>query len=90
MQLGIDVSYHNGKIDWQAVKAAGVKFVIARCGYGYKNKWTVSIDETFLENYHKAKENNLLVGTYFYSYALTSEETKNKGKDFLLFLLKKG
>ena len=29
---GIDVSYHNGKIDWVKAKAAGVDYAIVRCG----------------------------------------------------------
>ena len=32
--LGIDVSHHQGKIDWEAVAADGVGFAILRCGYG--------------------------------------------------------
>ena len=32
--FGIDVSKHNGTIDWNRVKAAGVKFAILRAGYG--------------------------------------------------------
>ena len=32
---GIDVSVHNGKIDWQKVRAAGIDFAILRAGYGY-------------------------------------------------------
>lgn len=31
---GIDVSEHNGKIDWAKVKADGIDFAIIRCGYG--------------------------------------------------------
>ena len=88
MQLGIDISYHNGQVDFEAVKAKGVKFVIIRCGYGYKNKWTISIDDNFLDNYYKAKKNNLLVGTYFYSYALAPEEAKNEGEEVKDFLMK--
>lgn len=30
----IDVSYHNGTIDWEKVKASGVQGAILRCGYG--------------------------------------------------------
>ena len=30
----IDVSYHNGVIDWEKVKAAGIEGAILRCGYG--------------------------------------------------------
>ncbi|WP_288168073.1 GH25 family lysozyme, partial [Ruminococcus sp. CAG:379] len=31
---GIDVSVHNGDIDWQKVKADGIVFAIIRAGYG--------------------------------------------------------
>ena len=31
---GIDVSYHQAKIDWNKVKASGVKFAILRAGLG--------------------------------------------------------
>ena len=31
---GIDVSEHNGKIDWEKVKSSGIDFAIIRCGYG--------------------------------------------------------
>lgn len=33
-QLGIDVSEHNGAMDWQAIAAAGIGFAIIRLGYG--------------------------------------------------------
>ncbi len=33
IQTGIDVSYHQGNIDWKKVKAAGVQFAIIRAGY---------------------------------------------------------
>ena len=33
---GIDVSYYQGKIDWEQVKASGIRFAIIRLGYrGY-------------------------------------------------------
>lgn len=31
---GIDVSHHQGEIDWKKVKADGVKFAIIRAGFG--------------------------------------------------------
>lgn len=44
MKNGIDVSKHNGVIDWEAVKASGeVDFSIVRTGY----RWE---DEDFDEN----------------------------------------
>ena len=30
---GIDVSHHQGEINWKQVKAAGVQFAFIRCGY---------------------------------------------------------
>ena len=61
---GIDVSVWQGDIDFNAVKASGVEFVIIRAGYGIgcKDKW-------FEQNYRKAKTAGLDVGAYWYSYA---------------------
>ena len=66
---GIDVSYHNGVIDWQAVKNAGIDFVICRTGYGKSG-----LDETFQRNVDIAHQAGLIVGAYHYSYALTASD----------------
>ena len=42
---GIDVSYHQGTIDWKAVAQSGIKFAIIRAGYGKSN-----VDKKFIEN----------------------------------------
>ena len=42
---GIDVSKHQGLIDWKKVAASGVEFVIIRAGYGKNN-----VDQYFIEN----------------------------------------
>lgn len=80
MKLGIDVSYHNGRVDFEAAKARGVEFVIARCGYGPKVKMECTLDETFFNNVNAAHQAGLEVGAYFYSYALTPEEAHMEGK----------
>lgn len=67
---GIDVSKHNGVVDWQAVVAAGIEFVIIRCSYGLQSK-----DELFVQNVAGAKAAGLKVGAYHYSYALTIEDS---------------
>ena len=66
---GIDVSEWQGDIDFNAVKASGVEFVIIRAGYGIgcKDKW-------FEQNYRKAKTCGLDVGAYWYSYANSASE----------------
>ena len=49
--VGNDVSHHNGKIDWAAVRAAGVDFAIIRVGFrGYGDKGTLKLDSRFYEN----------------------------------------
>lgn len=64
---GIDVSYHQGVIDWQAVKSAGVNFAIIRCGYGddYRNQ----DDAQWLANVRGAQAAGIPFGVYLYSYA---------------------
>lgn len=49
---GIDVSVHNGNIDWQKVKNAGIQFAILRAGYGRELSQK---DSRFEENYKGAK-----------------------------------
>lgn len=71
MKRGIDVSVHNGEIDMKKIKEAGIEFIIIRIGYG-KNK--SQIDKRFYENYKKAKELNIPVGVYLYSYACNCED----------------
>lgn len=77
---GIDVSKHNGRIDWEKVKAAGVDFVIIRAGYGRELSQK---DTRFEENYNGAKAAGLKVGAYWYSYATTGEDAVNEAKTFL-------
>ena len=74
---GIDVSYHNSKIDFEKVKAAGVKFVIIRAGCrGYAAAGTIINDynfETYIKDAHEA---GLDIGVYFYSQALNESEAR--------------
>ena len=70
---GIDVSVHNGTIDWNKVKAAGIQFAILRAGYG---RVASQKDGKFEENYKNAKAGGIPVGAYWYSYAVTPDEAK--------------
>ena len=64
--FGIDVSKHQGKIDWPQVAASGVRFAILRAGYG---NTAAQADPYFAANYEGAKAAGLKVGAYWYSYA---------------------
>lgn len=71
---GIDVSKHQGMIDWQAVKETGkVHFAIIRAGFG---RYTGQKDIQFERNYAGAKATGIPVGAYWYSYAITVREAR--------------
>ena len=76
---GIDVSSHQGKIDWNAVAADGIDYAMIRCGFrGYGEKGSLNEDEYFKENIEGALAAGLDVGVYFFSQALTVEEALNE------------
>lgn len=63
---GVDVSVHNGNIDWQKVKNVA-DFAIIRCGYG--QDYSYQDDEKFEANMQGCIRNNIPVEVYLYSYA---------------------
>lgn len=68
----IDISQHNGNIDFYKVKNNGIDGVIIRVGWiGNKNNHT--LDKKFEEYYNKAAEVGLQIGFYVYSYCKTSD-----------------
>ena len=69
---GIDVSMWQGKIDWQKVKDAGIKFAMIRVA-GHKDN-TYYEDPYFVANVTGARSVGIDVGIYFYSVASTKEE----------------
>ena len=74
---GIDVSVHNGNIDWNRVKNAGIQFAILRAGYG---KVASQKDKQFENNYNGAKAVGVPVGAYWYSYAKTVAEARQEAE----------
>ncbi len=78
---GIDISHHqynkdaNGYIslDWDAIKAAGVEYVIIRAGEA-----SIGLDPTFEKSYTEAREAGLDIGAYFYTMAQSVEEIRRE------------
>ena len=68
---GVDVSEHQEKIDWAAVRAAGVDFAILRIGYRGYTEGSLREDSWFAENYTAARAAGVQVGVYFFSQATT-------------------
>lgn len=83
---GIDVSRHNGNIDWVAVKNSGVDFAIIRTSYGWEN-WDRQTDAQLINNINGAKSVGIPIGAYHYSYATTVDEALREA-DFFLEKLK--
>ena len=73
---GIDVSYHNGTIDWKKVKQSEVEYAIIRCGYGTNDK--SQDDKKWEENVKGCVDNNIPYGVYLYSYADTVEKASSE------------
>jgi hypothetical protein len=91
---GIDVSKWNnlacadGVIDWAACKEAGVDFAIIRVGYRQMNTGELIEDPYYKQNIEGALENDISVGVYFFSEALTTKEAREEAR-FILKRIKK-
>ena len=73
-KFGIDISRHNGKIDWNAVKSSGVDYVIIRCGYRGSSSGALITDQNFQSNIKGATAAGLKVGIYVFSQAINEVE----------------
>ena len=96
MKKVIDISEHNGSIDFEKVKKAGIDTCIIRIGW-IGNKENHTLDKKFEEYYKLAKENNFKIGFYVYSYCRNSatvlqgaewciRQLKNKYSDLPVFI----
>lgn len=81
---GVDISVHNGSVDFQALKKAGIEFVIIRCGYG--SDYTNQDDSRFSENVRKADTAGMPWGVYLYSYATTTSMARSEAQHALRLL----
>ena len=78
---GIDVSDHQGEIDWKAVADAGYEFVFVRVGFrGYGEEGTLNEDTMAIEYMQEAQKAGLEVGAYFFSQAIDEEEAAEEAR----------
>ena len=82
---GIDISYHNGTINWDKVKNSDVDFVIIRCGYG--DNYTSQDDKKWLENVQACESRGIPYGVYIYSYAENVAQAQSEA-DHVLRLIR--
>ena len=83
---GIDVSEHQGKIDWQEVRSAGFDFAFIRIGYRGYSVGRIKPDDCARENLAGAKAAGPDVGVYFYAQAISPEEAAEEARWCLDFL----
>ena len=85
-KVGVDVSSHQGEIDWAAVAECGVDFAILRAGFRGYGDGSTQQDAYFSQNIQGALENGLDVGVYFFSQALNVEEARAEAHEVLSML----
>ena len=81
---GIDVSNHNGYIDWQQVKNSGVNFAMIRIGYGSDE--TDQDDLASAYNISECERLNIPYGVYLFSYARNDNEANSEAAHILRLL----
>lgn len=78
---GIDVSEHNGTINWNDVVDDGNEFVIIRLGWGNRH-----LDERFYDNFNGALQAGLKIGIYYYSEATSASEAAAEA-EYALYIM---
>lgn len=74
-RTGVDVSSHQGEVDWNAVAEDDISFAMLRCGYrGYGEGGEINPDKRFAENAEQVAAAGLDFGVYFFSQAVSEEE----------------
>lgn len=84
---GIDVSRYQGTVDFSKVRSAGVEYAMIRCGYRSYGSGVLTEDSTFKANIENALSNQLDVGVYFFTQAVTTDEAKEEA-DYVLSLIR--
>ena len=84
--IGIDVSEHQGSIDWEKVRGAGIDFAMLRAGWGYSTSGESGIDKAFLNNVRGCIDNDIPFGVYLYSYAWDTDSASDEATNLLRIL----
>lgn len=80
---GIDVSFYQKEIDWNAVAQSGIQFAMIRAGYRGYTEGGLQADSLFSTNIQGALDAGIQVGVYFFSQAITPEEAKEEAQYLL-------
>lgn len=78
LTTGIDVARYQGTIDWSRVATSSVDFAMVRLGYRSSADGSLVEDVNARYNLQEAQKNNILLGAYFFSTAVSEEEAKEE------------
>ena len=76
---GIDVSRHNGTVDWAKADASGIDFALVRAGYGNDISQK---DPLFDADVSGAAAHRIAAGAYWFSYAVSPEDARKEAAVF--------
>jgi GH25 family lysozyme M1 (1,4-beta-N-acetylmuramidase) len=77
---GIDISYHQGTVDFTKIKEDGIDFVILRLGYRGYSSGTLVTDSKFTTYITGAIDAGLPIGVYFWTEAIDTEEAQEEAE----------
>ncbi len=77
---GIDVSRYQEEIDWELVAGDGVEYAFIRLGIRGYTKGEIQEDENFKDNIKGALNNDVGVGVYFFTQAVSVEEAEEEAQ----------
>ena len=80
-EMGVDLSEYQTDIDFAAMKASGIDFVMLRVGGRYySDEGGLYKDDAFLSYYRQAKDAGLKVGAYFFSQAASVDDAQEEAR----------
>lgn len=79
----IDVSEHQGSIDWNKVYNDGFDYAIIRAGYRGYETGAMKTDARFASNYEAARRAGLKVGAYFFAQPVSLSDAVSEAEYFL-------
>ncbi|WJH33363.1 glycoside hydrolase family 25 protein [Paenibacillus sp. CC-CFT747] len=85
MARGIDVSHHQGRIDWPKVQSSGISFAFMKATEGSTFK-----DPRFVRNAAEAAETGIAIGAYHFMRAKSPEEAAREAEHFVRTLEEAG
>ena len=85
--MGVDASRFQGTIDFKKLKEQGVEFAILRCGFRSYGNGILNTDASFTTFAANALKNDVAIGAYFFTSAITVEEAIEEA-DYVLDIIK--